>query len=79
MQLIERSQEVEDHVVLVERRAQPLPEAIRASPVWLAAHYGEQARSQLREARLQLIAARRRVGELQEAVRNWDQLTEDLS
>ncbi len=78
MQLFEVPQDSNEPLTLVERRAQLRRTPDNASPLFMTTLYAEQARAQLRDARLRLIAARRRVGELDEAVRNWDRFTNDL-
>jgi hypothetical protein len=61
-----------------DRRVQPLPDSPGASPERIVVHQVEQARLQLAEARERLKAARRRVVELEDAVRNWEEIANEV-
>jgi hypothetical protein len=61
-----------------DRRHRPLPASPAPSPERLVVHQVEAARAQLAEARERLKAARRRVVELEDAVRNWEELANEV-
>jgi hypothetical protein len=58
----------------LERRGHTFPDRSSASPERLVIHNVEGARRQLHEARESLKNARRRVVQLEDAVRNWEEL-----
>lgn len=61
-----------------DRRHRPLPTSPAPSPERLVVHQVEAARAQLAEARERLKAARRRVVELEDAVRNWEEMANEV-
>jgi hypothetical protein len=61
-----------------DRRLRPLPDMPAASAERIIVHQVEQARIQLAEARDRLKAARRRVVELEDAVKNWEEFANEV-
>ncbi|HEY7439490.1 MAG TPA: hypothetical protein VIC35_08840 [Acidimicrobiia bacterium] len=64
--------------VITDRRTNSLGSDSTASPERLVVHNVERARQQLSEARENLKSARRRVVQLEDAVRNWEELATAL-
>jgi hypothetical protein len=64
--------------VITDRRTNSLGNDPMASPERLVVHNVERARQQLSEARENLKSARRRVVQLEDAVRNWEELATAL-